>query len=203
MTVLDKSVPYYPVLMVLHEHVIIKNIKLPSGYHFKQYDVSYKEAWIALHVALGQLESIAYGRTYFEETFEAYPAELKKQMILIVNEEEKLVGTSSIWRGNHFGEDRLRVHWVGVHPEHQKKGLAKALMLRTIQLYDDMSQSEPLYLTTQTNSYVAIGMYLRLGFEPYMGLRPVNFHAKEETFIQDNEKAWEIIYQKLDELKKI
>ena len=70
---------------------------------------------------------------------------------------------------------------VGVDERHQRKGLAKSLMLKTIQLYSSLHCEHPLYLTTQTNSYVAISMYQRLGFTAYMGSMPVNFHANAET----------------------
>ncbi len=200
MTTLDMSIPYYPVLMILKDIPNNLQIQLPAGYHFQSYDDSFKEAWIQLHVRLGQLETIDKGRLYFKETFETHPEELKNQMILIVDDSGKLAGTSSIWEGYHFGEKRFRVHWVGVDEAHQKKGLAKALMLRSIQLYERMNEEKPLYLTTQTNSYVAISMYKKLGFEPYKGEMPINFHANAETFKETNDLAWKIIDECIEKL---
>lgn len=200
MTTLDKRIPYYPVLMVLTQPPVITDIPLAQGYSFHPYEPSYKEAWIALHVSLGQLDSMEAGRRYFEETFEAQPKELQQNMILVVDENGQLAGTSSVWEGYHFGEHRMWVHWVGVDERHQRKGLAKSLMLKTIQLYSSLHCEHPLYLTTQTNSYVAISMYQRLGFTAYMGSMPVNFHANAETFAKDNETAWRIIGEQLDKL---
>ncbi len=200
MTTLDKSIPYYPVLMVLTQPPVITDIPLAKGYSFHPYEPSYKEAWIALHVSLGQLESMESGRRYFAETFETHPKELAQHMILVVDENGNLAGTSSVWEGFHFGERRMRVHWVGVDERHQRKGLAKSLMLKTIQLYSSLHCEHPLYLTTQTNSYVAISMYQRLGFTAYRGSMPVNFHANADTFAQDNETAWRIIEEQLHKL---
>ena len=56
MTTLDKRIPYYPVLMVLTQPPVITDIPLAQGYSFHPYESSYKEAWIALHVSLGQLD---------------------------------------------------------------------------------------------------------------------------------------------------
>ena len=81
MTTLDKRIPYYPVLMVLTQPPVITDIPLAQGYSFHPYEPSYKEAWIALHVSLGQLDSMEAGRRYFEETFEAQPKELQQNMI--------------------------------------------------------------------------------------------------------------------------
>lgn len=58
MTTLDKRIPYYPVLMVLTQPPVITDIPLAQGYSFHPYEPSYKEAWIALHVSLGQLDSM-------------------------------------------------------------------------------------------------------------------------------------------------
>lgn len=201
MTTLDKNIPYYPVLMVLKNIPENLNVQLPSGYHFQRYNESYKDAWIQLHVRLGQIENMQKGRSYFEETFETKYEELSKQMILIVDDSGNLVGTSSIWEGFHFKEKRYRVHWVGVDEMHQRKGLAKALMMRSIQLYQSLNVEAPLYLTTQTNSYVAIAMYEKLGFEPYKEEMPINFHADAKTFKETNERAWQIIDEQIKKLK--
>lgn len=200
MTVLDKSIPYYPVLMVLEQPPVIHEVPLAPGYSFQPYDPSYKEAWVALHVALGQIKSREAGLQYFAETFETRPQELQRQMILIVDEQGKLAGTSSVWEGFHFGERRMRVHWVGVDEHHQRRGLAKSLMLKTIQLYQSMQCEHPLYLTTQTNSYVAISMYQRLGFSAYRGSMPVNFHEDPSTFERDTALAWKLIEEKIAQL---
>lgn len=200
MTTLDKCIPCYPVLMVLTKPPVITEIPLAHGYSFRSYEPSYREAWIALHVSLGQLESMDKGRRYFAETFESQPADLQQQMILVIDENEQLVGTSSVWEGFHFGDRRMRVHWVGVDEQHQRKGLAKALMLKTIQLYDTLGCEHPLYLTSQTNSYVAISLYQRLGFTAYQGRMPMNFHGNADSFSQDNEIAWRIIEEQIQKL---
>lgn len=202
MSVLDKSVPYYPVVMILKHKDLSITAHMAEGYRFIPFDETYRDPWINLHVTLGQLASYEEGRRYFDETFTPDMDAVKKQFLIVVDSLENLVGTSSVWEGYHFGKQRYRVHWVGVDPAHQQKGIAKALMMETIRLYDTMGQEEPLYLTTQTNSYIAIQMYLRLGFVAYKGEMPVNFHATKETFQEDNEKAWNIIMNKIDELTK-
>ena len=201
MTVLDTSVPHVPVLMVLDDYEPVADVELPAGYRFAAWEPRFREPWVRLHVLLGQLPSYDEGLAYFERTYESDPAALERQMILVVDEKDELVGTSSLWRGDHFGEPRLRVHWVGVSPDHQGRGLARALMLETIRLYDELvpSGEPPLYLTTQTESWVACGMYLKLGFVPYEGPMPPNFAADPATFGEKNREAWELIRRKLSE----
>lgn len=199
MTVLDTSVPHHPVLMVLGPHEPVRDAPLAPGYHFEPWTDSYKDAWARLHVALGQLPSLEEGTSYFERTYETDRDALARQMILVCDDAGNLAGTSSLWPGDHFGESRLRVHWVGVDPAHQRRGIARALMLSTIRLFDELvpSGAPPLYLTTQTESWVACGMYLKLGFLPYRGPMPPRFSADEKTFERTNELAWGIIERKL------
>lgn len=202
MSGLDMSVAYYPVLMIAGKRKKIPQYALADGYRFVPYDPSYKKGWIHLHVALGQLKSFAHARHYFEQTFEAYPDTLSKQMILVVDANEQLIGSSSLWMGQHFGVEKLRIHWLGVDHKHQRKGIAKALLCRSMQLHSELNTKEPLYLTTQTNSYKAIRMYKHFGFEPYMGDMPIHFQGKRDTFLQDNETAWKIIDDKIKELEQ-
>lgn len=199
MTVLDTSVPHYPVLMVLGPHEPVRDVSLAPGYHFEPWNDSYSDAWVRLHVALGQLPSLEEGTSYFERTYETDRDALARQMILVCDDAGNLAGTSSLWPGDHFGESRLRVHWVGVDPAHQRRGIARALMLSTIRLFDELvpSGAPPLYLTTQTESWVACGMYLKLGFLPYRGPVPPRFSADEKTFERTNELAWDLIEKKL------
>ncbi len=201
MTVLDTSVAHIPVLMVLGDHGPVADVALPAGYRFAAWEPRFREPWVRLHVLLGQLPSFDEGLDYFGRTYEADPAALSRQMILVADEKGELAGTSSLWRGDHFGEPRLRVHWVGVDPAHQRRGLARALMLRTIRLFDELvpAGEPPLYLTTQTESWPACGMYLKLGFVPYTGPMPPGFAADPETFETRNDEAWRIIRAKLAE----
>lgn len=199
MTVLDTSVPHIPVMMTLGPHEPVSDVTLPTGYRFAAWEPRFREPWVRLHVLLGQLPSYEEGLAYFERTYELDPVALRRQMILAVDGAGALAGTSSLWRGDHFGEPRLRVHWVGVDPAHQRRGLARALMLRTIALYDELvpSGEPPLYLTTQTESWAACGMYRKLGFVPYRGPMPPNFDADPETFRDKNDEAWRLIDDRL------
>lgn len=201
MTVLDTTVAHYPVLMTLGQHEPVRETPLAHGYHFEPWAERHREPWVRLHVRLGQLPSVEEGLAYFERTYEPDPDALARQMILVCDDAGRLVGTSSLWPGEHFGESRLRVHWVGVDPSHQRRGIARSLMLRTIALFDELcpASGTPLYLTTQTESYAAVGLYYKLGFVPYRGPRLPRFSdaPDDEAFARDNKAAWQIINEKL------
>ena len=199
MTVLDTSVPHVPVLMELAPHAPVADVSLPAGYRFAAWEGRYRKPWARLHVLLGQLPSEQEGLAYFDRTYGADPAATARQMLLVVDEKDELVGTSSVWPGAHFGEERLRVHWVGVDPAHQRRGIARALVLRTVQLYDELAGpgEPPLYLSTQTESWPACGMYLKLGFLPYRGPKPAGVAGDATAWAEKNEEGWRVIFERL------
>ena len=199
MTTVDTTVYHYPVLMELTKFPKL-TYQLAKGYHIRPFEMRYMEQWIQLNVELKQMESYEAGKAYVEKTFLPKQDLLSKQILIIVDEKDHVVATASVWEGFHYGERRMRLHWVGVSQKHQRKGLARCIVLACIQLYLDMHLSTPLYLSSQTNSYVAIKMYEDLGFTPYFKECPKTFDVCFDTYEEDNRKAWDFIHQKIAEL---
>ena len=200
MTVLDTSLPNIPVLMELGPHEPVREAPLPAGYRLAPWDPSLREAWVRLHVALGHLgPTVEDGLAYFDRTYGADPVACARQMVVAVDNAGRLAGTSSLWVGRDFGDERLRVHWVGVDPAHQRRGIARALVLETIRRYDELVPSgrPPLYLSTQTGSWPACGMYRKLGFVAYRGPAPAGWGMSPEEFSTRNDEAWRLIDARL------
>jgi ribosomal protein S18 acetylase RimI-like enzyme len=82
------------------------------------------------------------------------------------NSEKKCIGTAMAWFDDHFFREGYgRVHWVGIHPDYQGKGLAKPLVCKTMEIISE--RHSKVYLTTQTESFKAIKIYLDFGFKPF------------------------------------
>ena len=96
-----------------------------------------------------------------------------------------LAATAGLFPGHDF-PDRLRLHWVATGLNHQHRGLAKSIITALAKEYDRMPEKYPLYLSTQSQSYGAIKLYSRLGFQPYMG--EYAGHTKEQS-----EDDWRIV----------
>lgn len=202
MTTIDTSVPDIPVYMVLGPHEPVGDVALPEGYRLAAWDDSLRDAWVRLHVGLGHLgPTLEDGAAYFERTYGADPAACARQMVVALAPDGSLAGTSSLWEGRDFGEARLRVHWVGVSPAHQRRGLARTLVRSSVRLFDELvpGGEPPLYLATQTGSWVACGLYRSLGFVPYRGPVPAGLDLDPETFATRNDEAWRIIDGRLAE----
>ena len=63
-------------------------------------------------------------------------------------------------------------------------------------LYSKLGQTGGIYLTSQTQSYVAINIYKKFGFCAYMG----ELHG-EDFDRAEHEEAWKIIDEKISEYK--
>jgi ribosomal protein S18 acetylase RimI-like enzyme len=83
--------------------------------------------------------------------------------ILLCEERKDRVGV----HGDFEGEERGRVHWVGIVPSYQGRKLSKPLLSAVVaRLAIDHQKA---YLNTQTTSYQAVNLYLNFGFMSYLG----------------------------------
>ncbi len=75
----------------------------------------------------------------------------------------KMVGTFMAWRQVDEGPKRGRLHWLGVVPEHRRRGLAKALTVKVLNylLSQDLTS---IFLVTGYSLEVAMEMYRGFGF---------------------------------------
>ncbi|NLC96305.1 MAG: Cof-type HAD-IIB family hydrolase [Erysipelotrichaceae bacterium] len=179
------------VLMVLEDY-IKEDIIIDPKYSFEFYKDEYKVLWIDLLVKVNEFLDKESATKYFDETF-LNKEETYKNMLFVLYE-GNIVGTCSLWEGYHFGERRYRAHWMAVDPDHQGKRLAKALLHKIIQLYNNMGTNIPLYLSTSDQNIIAIIMYKSVGFKAVIQ----NDEDKENWKYIDN-----IINKKLNNIKLV
>ena len=81
-------------------------------------------------------------------------------------------------------------------------------MTALLELQNRLALGRVAYLTTQTWSYKAIGLYKKFGFEPYLGAKPAGWtvYGKKDlcaeidsAFSEEIGRAWKIIDEKLAE----
>ncbi|WP_271001449.1 GNAT family N-acetyltransferase [Listeria seeligeri] len=192
---LDKSVPHIPVVMVNYDATNFPEFSLPEGYSFRFYEQGLEEAWCKLQLETGQVASIEVIRERFQTEFGNEKEKLAKRCLFVQTANEEIVGTAMLWNGDTFGELASRIHWVAVLDTHGGKGIAKALLTKI----HSLNKNDFVYLTTQTGSYQAIYLYQKFGFIKYIGETPLNW--KTTNFLEQNEKAWQIIESKISEHK--
>ena len=139
---------------------------LPEGFYFKSYQEDDEVEWAAIETAVSEFENERLALDYFKEKFAPYSKDLRTRLLFVLDSSGEKVGTCSAWwKELPNGVRYPLVHWVAVKPGYQGKGLAKAMVNRTLKLLQELEQNSPIYLHTQTWSYAAIHLYKKLGFE--------------------------------------
>jgi GNAT superfamily N-acetyltransferase len=139
---------------------------LPAGYHFRTYGAGDEAHWTALHRAAERffpIDDAMFGRE-FGEHMDA----LADRMFFVETDDGLVVASITAWweRDRHNPQERGRIHWVVVHPDHQRRGLSKPMMTRAMQR---LAQSHSAaMLGTSSGRPWALKVYLDFGFGPDM-----------------------------------
>ncbi|HPT85842.1 MAG TPA: GNAT family N-acetyltransferase [Bacillota bacterium] len=205
---LDKTVPFGAVIMVKCDASSYPRFTLPDGYTLLHYTPGREREWAKIMASVGEAESEEAGLELFYRTFSDHPELLGSRNLFVADTSGRAVATASLWEGGLFGVPLPRVHWVACMPGHQGKGLVKALLSSMLDMHNKLALGKVIYLTTQTWSYRAIGLYKKFGFEPYLGPKPASWtvHCKKAlseeldlAYTEENRRAWAIIDGKIAE----
>jgi GNAT superfamily N-acetyltransferase len=160
------DIPYIRLTMFRPDLLNIPEAALPEGYSIRHFQPGDEAHWAYIEQAAGEFKTTEAAREHFEREFGSDIAAMRQRCLFLVDAQGQPVGTTTAWSGLWDGETIGRIHWVAIVPEHQGKKLSKPLLsaaLQTMAAYHTQA-----YLTTQTTSYKAVGMYLNYGFAPVM-----------------------------------
>nr|MDD6336299.1 GNAT family N-acetyltransferase [bacterium] len=174
---LDKTLPYYEVTMLKKSPDTYPRFALPQGYRLcamGDYPGPFAQDWARLLVSVEEMPTLQEGVAYFDREFGCRLQEARKRCLFVLDAGGRPAATASLWQGDELGRDLPRIHWVATAPAHQGRGLCKAVLTGVMDLYHTLGLSGPVFLTTQTWSYKAIGIYRTFGFEacPHPGRAP-------------------------------
>lgn len=162
-------VPVIPLVMVRHDLEGIPELPVPAGYRIRTFVPGDEAAWARVETAAGEFTGEAQALDRFTSEFGPHLAEMEERCLLLESGQDGIVGTATAWRNPGFrGSDHGRLHWVAVAPSHQCRGLGRLLVVRALLLM--RRWHERAYLTTQTSSWIAVHLYLDLGFVPFLGV---------------------------------
>lgn len=162
---LDKSLPYYKVLMRRKGGLPIPPIETPEGFSFTLYQPGDEKAWAQIEASVLEFDDEIDALLFFQKSFLPYAGELERRCLFLQNAQGKKMGTVTAW-WDYIGNARAPwLHWVSLRPECQGKGLGTALLSRSLQLMADIEGDRDIYLSTQTWSHVAVKLYQKMGFE--------------------------------------
>lgn len=163
---LDRSIPYYAVNMVCSApDCAPRDAALPAGYTFAGHQDGMEEAWANILVGTDMSDSREHALECFQEFKENLPL-TRERMLFVRDTSGEAIATATLWQSEWEGESLARVHWVGVLPQHEGKGIAKAMLSRLFRRYDELGLRGSVFLVTQSWSYPAIHIYQKYGFAP-------------------------------------
>jgi ribosomal protein S18 acetylase RimI-like enzyme len=137
---------------------------LPPGYRFRAYRPGDADHWTALHLAAEPY--IPVTPELFVRQFGDDLDALPDRMFFVETNRGEVAGSITAWweRQRHNPDERGRIHWVVVHPAHQRRGLAKPMMTHAMRrLAQSHSQA---MLGTSSARIWALKVYLDFGFHP-------------------------------------
>lgn len=150
--------------MVRHDFDAISRIELPSGYAFRAYRAGDDAIWTEIQRASDPFNII--GDDLFEQQYGSARDELPHRMWFVVGAEGEAVATISSWweHGPDQPDDRGRIHWVAVRPDHQRRGISKPMMTKA--LTEMARYHDRAMLDTSSGRPWAVKVYLDFGFHP-------------------------------------
>jgi len=196
---MDKTVPNHRAIMIKHDVDHYPRFELPEGFSITGYQPGFEKQWAQIEYVQQCMESEAQAEAIFREEFMSRPEWLYDRCLFVVDgKTDRVAAVTSLWLGKLSETEPLhaRVHWVATREEYQGLGLIKAIFTYIMDLYHKLGDKGYIYLTTQSQSYVAINIYKKFGFVPYMG----QLHG-EDFDLEEHRKAWEVIDRKIAEYK--
>ena len=163
---LDERIRYYE-LVLERDLTDLPEHPLPEGYRFVFYRPGDRDSWIAIERSAKEFSAWDQGLAAWERYFGGHEALLPDRMVFIENQAGEKVATASAYfdviRGDPSGAGW--VHWVAVRRDHQGRGLSKPLVARALKTLGSLGYTHAK-IPTQTTSWVAVKVYLDLGFRP-------------------------------------
>lgn len=157
------STPKLDVSMECDDLVHFPRCTFPAGYTIRPYQPGDERAWQHLHQIGDALSLVDFNDAFFIDQFGSDLELLRSRMFYVVAADGEIAGSISAWFSNDQPPLGL-IHWVIVHPDHRRRGLAKPMMTRTMQR---LAQShERAVLGTSLARPWAIKVYLDFGFLP-------------------------------------
>lgn len=158
----DRTVPHIPIAMVCEHLGCLPDFPVPEGYSLRAYRPGDAARWAEIETSCGEFNSIDSARKGFIRSFGEDDAPLAERMAFAVAPDGAVCATIACWYDSER-PDTARLHWLGVREDHQGKKLSKAMVSWAMRKAKEMGYAR-MVLTTQTESWVAIKVYLQAGF---------------------------------------
>ncbi len=152
------------VTMVRDDMANFPQYELPPGYRFRMFREGDDVTWTDLQAAAEPFFEVT--PALFVREYGADLDVLPDRMFFVETDAGEAAASISAWweHDRNNPNERGRIHWVVVHPNHQRRGITKPMMTRAMQR---LAESHPnAMLGTSTGRIWALKVYLDFGFYP-------------------------------------
>ncbi len=163
---LDKSLPYYPIIMRMDGEQVarIEEPALPDGFTFRFYRPGDECDWAAVTTSVLEFDNEEAALEYFSKSFLPHPRLLRERCLFILGRDGEAVGTAMSWHIESGLQHWACLHWVAVRPQFQRMGLGRAAVAKALRRFAELEPQEDVWLHTQTWSHRAVRLYRSMGF---------------------------------------
>ena len=153
-----------PLKMIRETLENIPQFELPKQISLRWFQPGDEKIWREIQTAADKYNDIT--PSLFSDQFGSGAELLAQRQCYLLDAAGKPIGSSTAWFDGDFERGKVgRVHWLAVLPQHQCKGLGKALMTITCNRLRELGHGRT-YLSTSSARLAAINLYLRFGFTP-------------------------------------
>ena len=161
----SKQIEHIPLVMVRGHLTDLPPHAPPAGFAERFYRRGEQSSWAGVETRAGEFSTIDGALEHFAREFAPFEEAMEERCVFAIDESTGApVGTATAWYNDARGSEWGRLHWVGVVPEHQGKGIGRSLVSAALRRMT--SYHTKAYLTTQTTSVAAVRIYLDVGFRP-------------------------------------
>jgi len=160
------KVAYHQLLMVRNVATPLPDSPLPSSYRVRTLRPGEEEAWLRVRNESFREEPIArhaWSLEDFRREFAESPYS-ERGRIFVAEHSSEVVGVVAAWVFPYHNVEREMVHWLGVLPQHRRRGLGQALVVEALRFFK-ASGAKQARLITQSALPKAVRLYRKLGFE--------------------------------------
>ena len=157
---------------------------MPSGYRIRRAVAGDEGHWVTVEVAAGEFRDEDSAWQRMTQNFGSF-ATTDDAVFLLESPDGDVIGTATATTDEFEGRRQGQVGWVGIAPKYQGQGLAKPLLATVVNELANRGWKEA-FLTTQTTSWRAVGLYLGFSFKP--ALRPGT---------PDEARGWQMVAKEL------
>jgi GNAT superfamily N-acetyltransferase len=161
---LDKSIPYYNIIMMRKKGTELRENPLPEGFRFTCFQPGDEKEWARIESSVLEFSRQEEALTYFQKEYLPHGSDLSERCLFVSTESDRKIATTTAWWSSR---NQIRVpslHWIAVDPEFQGLGLGKALVGKALVASISLDGDRESFIHTQTWSYSAIGIYLKAGY---------------------------------------